>query len=199
MLCPRASATGPTTIIDTYPDWDLNVTTSWLKVAQSFLAPTDNTLISWQFALAPVAAPTNVLFQIVPWNPNSGPSGLPLFSRTVNWPAGGGDILVDDINLTLTPGLRYAAVVDLNGYSGRSLDFELNQKSYDQGNASWFGGPGGIPTWNYLNSPYNTEFRAEFQTIPEPGSFLLAGLATFALVRYIRRTPHVSPSAGSDR
>jgi hypothetical protein len=189
-LCARASAA----VIDTYPDWDGSVTLSYGRVAQSFLAPGDNTLASWKFTLAPSGGPTNVLFQIVSWNPNSGPGGATLFSRTVSWPALGGDVPVDNINLTLTPGSRYAAVIDFGGYRGQSVLFEYNQNSYDAGNASWFGGIN--PGWVYLNSTYNTEFRAEFLAVPEPGSLLALGLANIALVRYVTRrrsTATVSP------
>jgi hypothetical protein len=186
-LCANASAA----LINTYPDWDGNVTLSYSRVAQSFLAPTDNLLESWQFTLAPNAAPTNLLFQIVPWNPNSGPSGAPLFTRFVNWPAQGGDILVDNINLTLTPGARYAAVIDFDGYRGQSAFFEYNQNSYSDGNASWFGGIN--PTWVYLNSTYNTEFRAEFFAVPEPANLLALALAATAMLRYLTRTGSTSP------
>ena len=102
--------------------------------------------------------------------------------------------MVDNIDLTLTPGLRYAAVVDPHGAAIRSLYFEQNQNSYNQGNASWFGvGGDPHPVWWYLNSTYNTEFRAEFQNIPEPGSFLLAGVVACALARYVRRAKLQKP------
>jgi hypothetical protein len=198
-LCARASFPVGT-VINTYPDWDGTVTESYFKVAQSFLAPADNTLKSWQFALAPVAAPTNVVLQIVPWNSSSGPTSAPLFSRQVSWAAAGGDILVDNINLTLTPGSRYAAVVDLRGYGGFSVDFQYNQNSYNQGNAAWFAGNN--PTWVYLNSTYNTEFRAEFYTVPEPANLLGLGLAGIAVLRHARRTRSSrvnAPSLSHDR
>lgn len=175
-LCARASAT----VIDTYPDWDGNVTEGYLKVAQSFVAPADSTLVKWKFTLAPIAAPTNILFEIVPWNTNSGPSGSALFTRQLSWPTAGGDMLVDNINLTLAPGSIYAALVDLEGYGGKSLNFQFNQNSYNQGNGSWYGG-GLNPGWRYLVPTYNTEFRAEF-TIPEPPNLCAFGLAATALL-----------------
>ena len=192
-LCAHTSAA----IINTYPDWDGNVTLSYSKVAQSFLAPADNLLASWQFSVAPNAAPTNVLFQIVPWNPLSGPSGAALFTRNLSWPAQGGDVLVDNINLALTPGSRYAAVIDFNGYRGLSVFFEHNQNSYDHGNASWFGGIN--PAWVYLNSTYNTEFRAEF-LVPEPANLLVVVLATTALLRFLvrRKLKSFAPVTHSD-
>lgn len=187
-LCARASAA----IINTYPDWDGNVTLSYSKVAQSFLAPTDNLLASWQFTLAPNAAATNLLFQIVPWNPLSGPSGAALFTRNVNWPAQGGDVLVANINLTLTPGSSYAALIDFNGYRGQSIFFEYNQNSYNHGNASWFGGIN--PNWVYLNSTYNTEFRAEFLAVGEPANLLATALFAIPLLRYLVRRRLRSPA-----
>ena len=108
-----------------------------------------------------------------------------MFSRQVNWPTLGGDVLVDNINLTLTPGSRYAAVIDLEGYRGNSVNFQFNQNSFDQGNASWFGGVN--PSWVYLDSIYNTEFRAEFYTVPEPANLLGLGLVGTALLRYARQ------------
>ena len=149
-LYAHASAT----VLNTYSDWDGNVTQSYFKVAQSFLAPADSTLASWQFTLAPAAGATNVLFEIIRWESNSGPASAPLFSRQVSWPALGGNVLVDNINLTLTPTTRYAAVIDLEGYGGKSVYFQYNQNSYGQGNASWFAGFN--PAWEYLNSTYNT-------------------------------------------
>jgi hypothetical protein len=190
-ICTHASAA----VINTYPDWDGNVTLSYSKVAQSFLAPTDNFLASWQFTLAPNSAPTNLLFQIVSWNPLSGPSGAALFTRNLSWPAQGGDVLVDNINLSLTPGARYAAVIDFNGYRGQSVFFEYNQNSYNHGNASWFGGIN--PTWVYLNSTYNTEFRAEFLAVPEPVSLLALALAVPTLLRHPTRTRLIPPATQS--
>ncbi|PWU17669.1 MAG: hypothetical protein C5B50_10895 [Verrucomicrobia bacterium] len=174
-LCARTWAT----VIDTYPDWDGNVTLDYVQVAQSFLAPSDNILSSWQFTLAPAAGPTNVLFEIVPWNATSGPSGGPLFSRTVGWAATGGDVLVTNINLALTPGSRYAALVDLNGYAGQSLNFQFNQNSYNLGSGAWLGGS--PPSWKYLNGTYNTEFRAVFSPVPEPTGVFFLGIAGAAL------------------
>jgi hypothetical protein len=166
-----------TTVINTFPDWDNNVTLYWFKVAQSFLAPADNTLSSWEFALATNGGQNSVLFQIVPWNPNSGPSGAALFSREVPWPTPGGHVLVSNINLTLQPGARYAAVIDLEGYEGSSVHYQQNQNSYDQGRASWFNSG----TWDYLTSTYNTSFRAEFSAVPEPEGFKILFAALLVL------------------
>ena len=93
--------------------------------------------------------------------------------------------MVDNIDLTLTPNARYAAVVDLEGFAGKSVFFQYNQNSYDQGNASWLDGIG--PQWEYLNSTYNTEFRAQFYTVPEPGSLLGLGLAGAVFLRHTSR------------
>lgn len=187
-FCPRATAT----IFNTYGDWDGNVTQSYLKVAQSFLVPEDNTLASWQFTLAPAAGATNVLFEIVPWNAASGPSGAPLFSRNLSWPTQGGDILVDNINLSLLPDTRYAAVIDLGAFAGKSVLFQFNQNSYNQGNASWLAGSN--PHWEYLTSTYNTQFRAEFYTIPEPASLLGLSLISLIFLNRARRSRTIKSS-----
>jgi hypothetical protein len=177
VLCKNASAA----VLDTYPDWDGNVTESYLKIAQSFIAPTNNILSSWKFGIAPGAVSTNLIFEVVLWNAMSGPVGEPLFSRVADWPKQGGDIELDQINLGLSPGSRYAAIVDLRGYAGPSVHFEFNQDSYKQGNAAWYAGVN--PSWKYLDSTYNTEFRAEFFGVPEPGGLLALGLAAIGLLR----------------
>jgi len=170
-LTPGSSRSA--TVINTYPDWDGTITYGWDAVAQSFVAPADSTLLSWKFGIAPATngIPNNkVLFQIVPWDQSSGPAGAALFSREVAWASAGGDILVDNIGLTLTPGSRYAAIVNLEGGSEvQSVHFQLNQNSYNGGNASWFSAPN---SWQYLDSTWNTQFRAEFATIPEPSTLL---------------------------
>jgi hypothetical protein len=185
-LTPASSKSA--TVINTYPDWDGTITYGWDAVAQSFVAPADNTLLSWKFGIAPAtngSPNNNVLFQIVAWDQSSGPVGAALFSREVAWPSAGGDILVDNIGLTLTPGSRYAAIANLeNRYEGQSVHFQLNQTSYNGGNASWFSVPS---SWQYLDSTWNTQFRAEFAAIPEPGTVPLILLSLLMLLRVPRR------------
>lgn len=173
-LLVGAAALSQATVIDTYPDWDGNITNGWQYVAQSFTAPSDNVLLNWTFG---TNSQPNLGFSIFAWDPNSGPTSGALFQTTVN-AGGGGDFTVSNINLALTTGNVYAVVyeTDLN----QSIHFQTNNTSYTGGCASWNNG-----TWNFLNSGWNTQFRAEFGTVPEPGT--LAALALGALILVRRR------------
>lgn len=164
------------TIIDTYPDWDGSVTDRWFRIAQSFTTPADNVLSDWKFALDPPVGQNTVSFEVFAWDDNVGPVGNALFSAVAAWPANGGDVLVENINLPLVTGELYGAVVDLLGYSGPSVHFQFNQNSYSDGDASWYRGG-----WRFLNSGWNTKFRATF--VPEPTSLLSLGLGVILLMR----------------
>jgi hypothetical protein len=165
------------TAINTYPDWDGSVTNGWVAIAQSFIAPSDNVLDNWMFALDPPGGQNSVAFDIYAWSDLIGPVGSSLYSSVEAWPAGGGDVLVDNIGLSLTPGNLYAAVVDLQGYSGLSVHFQFNQLSYTGGDASWLDGGA---NWQFLNSGWNTKFRAEF--VPEPSTLLVLTLGAAGLL-----------------
>jgi hypothetical protein len=168
-------------VVNTYPDWDGSVTNGWVAIAQSFTAPSDNVLDNWMFALAPLPGGQNsVTFNIYAWSDLTGPVGSSLYSSVEAWPAGGGDVLVDNIALSLTPGNLYAAVVHLQGYSGLSVQFQFNQFSYTDGDASWLDGG---TDWHFLNSGWNTKFRAEF--VPEPSTPLILTFGAAGLL--IRR------------
>ena len=164
------------TIIDTYPDWEGRSSFLWLKIAQSFTTPADNVLSDWKFALEPPGGQNSVSFEVFAWDNNVGPLGDALFSTVAAWPANGGDVLVENINLPLATGELYAAVVDLLGYDGRSVHWQTNQRSYSDGDASWFRG-----NWQFLNSGWNTKFRATF--VPEPASLLSLVLGAVVLMR----------------
>ena len=170
-------------VINTYPDWDGNVTNGWVAIAQSFIAPSDNVLDNWKFALAPLpGGQHSVAFDIYAWSDLTGPVGSSLYSSVEAWPAGGGDVLVDNIALSLTPGNLYAGVVDLQGYSGPSVHYQFNQFSYTGGDASWLDGG---TEWHFLNSGWNTKFRAEF--VPEPSTLLILTLGAAGLLIRRRR------------
>lgn len=171
-----AAGTAQAVVIDTYPDWDGNITNGWQKVAQSFTAPSDNILKSWKFATA--EGQSHITFTVHTWSNSSGETSGPLFTTHLDGSAGG-DLLVDNINLALTVGQLYAVVLNLNGNAGQSIHWQTNQNSYNQGDASWFDGS----TWQYLDSGWNTKFRAEL--VPEPASVaaMALGLAALSLRR----------------
>jgi hypothetical protein len=170
-----AQMASATTVIDTYPDWDGNVTNGWLGVAQSFTTPTDNVLVSWTFAIDP--GQSNVNCSVYAWDNTVGTMGGSLYSTNIDCSAGG-DYTFNP-NLALTAGGLYAVVYDFNGNAGASIHFQVNQNSYAGGDASWFDGSG----WQYLDSGWNTTFKAKFDAVPEPATLLLFGLGAIALRR----------------
>lgn len=163
------------TVIDTFPDWDGNTTFGWDYVAQSFTAPSDSMLLSWTFGTANQG---NLGFDIVAWNNAYGPDSGSLYSTTVN-ATGGGVFTVSDINLALAPGNLYAVVYHTDGV-GDSIRFQVNQNSYNAGDASW---ADNYNDWQYLNSNWNTQFRAEFGPVPEPTAFAVLGFGALLLLR----------------
>ncbi len=156
-------------IIGTYPHWDGNVTSGWFAVAQSFVAPVHNTLDNYTFGFE--VANVDIAFRIFEWDETSGPVGGTLYAA--NFVSAAGDNLVDNINLALTPGTMYAAIVDMRGYGEASVHWMTNVDGNPTGDASWFDGG----SWQYLDSGWSTKFRAEFTGIPAPGAVALLGLA----------------------
>jgi len=141
------------TIIDTYPYWDNNITNGWARMAQSFIAPTDNVLETYTFGFD--GSNVNIQVDVYEWDETVGEVGPSLYSTQVV--GNPGDITLSNINLALNSGTRYALVFDFQGYSGPSIHYMLNDTGNPGGDASWWNG-----SWQYLNSGWNTKFRAEF-------------------------------------
>lgn len=174
-----------TTVIDTYPSWDGNVTVGWLATAQTFTAPADNVLLNYKFAVAPRSGNGNVNFSIYNWG--GGPVGVPLYSAVLPWTTVGGDVLVSGINLALTTGNLYGADIDLLGYSGASVHFTGNNP-YGGGGGWWWDGS----SWfNYTFDGLDHKFRAEFEgrpVVPEPATLLLLGSSLAGLAAWRRKS-----------
>jgi hypothetical protein len=163
-------------MIDTYPYWDGNITSGWLAVAQSFVAPEHNILVNYKFGFE--TAGVDINFDIYQWDETSGPVGGSLYSTSFS--SLSGDNLVNGINLALTEGTMYAAIVDMNGFVDQSVHFMANVTGNPEGDSSWFNG-----TWQLLNSGFSTKFMANFREIPAPGT--LAAFGLFGLVGARRR------------
>ena len=165
-----------TMIIDTYQDYDGQVTSGWYATAQTIVATTDNILVNYTFGLEGRATPGFIEFAVFEWG-TTGPVGSSLFSTEVEWSTID-NVEISGINLLLNTGDMYGMVVDLIGFGGQSVFFNTNRDSYDGGNGWWRTGGG---TW-YEYSDYNHVFLAEFEStpVPEPatlGLLLLGGLA----------------------
>ena len=135
--------------------------------------------------------------QIFAWG-GSGPTGSALFtSQTFNRINATQDFTVSNINLTLTQGNLYGAVIDNFGYNGLNAAFNLNQTSYSAGSL-WLVSGDTPTTWNRYDTPstgYDLTFQATFiapaatasSGVPEPASFLLVGAGITALAAFRKR------------
>ena len=175
-----------TTILNTYPDGPSAYTNGFVLEAQTFTVPADTVLSSFQFQMFSAQFQT-VQLEIFQWNA-SGPVGTSLFTSAamarINATQ---DFLVSNINLSLTQGALYGAVIDTLGYYSFNAAFNTNQNSYTGGNM-WLLDYG-ASTWNTYTTD-NLLFQATFvatpnSPAPEPDAFLLmgAGLTTLALLR----------------
>jgi hypothetical protein len=177
--------------LSTWDDWSGLVTEEWRAIAQTITSPSQNVLLSYQFAIAPRSEPGALNFSIYSWG-SSGPLGDVLFSRDISWSEDGA-VEVTDIDLVLIPGETYGLMINLFDYVGASIHFNPSAGSYAEGNAWWSGFSHGNvivdPTQSTWDSypEYNLRFIAEFGTmaVPEPTTvvFLLAGILGAALFR----------------
>lgn len=180
MVALGAVAVARGQVIDTYGDWDGNITNGWQQIAQSFVAPSNN-LLNYKFNLQGGGA--NVEFDVFAWVPGSGPVGGALYTHTFAY-TGAGNYTMSNINLALTPGATYAAIVNMLGYTDKSQEYQTNQNSYNQGSGSWYSTSYG--GWNFYPT-YNTRFRAEFGAVPEPATFAILAIGVAPFIRRRKR------------
>jgi hypothetical protein len=164
-------------VIDTYPDWQGNITDGWQKAAQSFEVDSlSTTLQNLRFSMAPSSG-ASVKVQVFRFDAN-GPTGAALFERTVARPAGGGQIYISDVATQTFPAGTYGFVLDMLGQTTNTAYYNINQNSYNQGHSFFFDGT----AWTSFPT-YNLTFRAEFSSLPEPGTVVaicVGGLGSLA-------------------
>jgi hypothetical protein len=166
-------------VINTFPNWDGQVTNGWSATAQTFIVPASSILQSYQFGIEPSNHGGDLDFSVHAWT-IEGPVEPSLFTRTIPWPTHGDSLVVNDIDLALIPAQIYSVKIDFNGYSGPSVHF-TQIPAYASGHAQWFNG-----TWNDYPE-LDHRFRATF--VPEPSSMGLAaiGVSAWGLVRRARK------------
>ncbi len=180
------------TILDTYPDGPSAYTNGFVLMAQTFTVGSDTVLDSFKFQM--FNAPGQfVQLEIFAWGP-SGPTGPMLFD-SANYSRSNAiaDFNPIGMNLTLTQGAVYGAVVDPDGYNSFNSAFNTNQNSYTGGNM-WLlsSNPGSV--WTSFAGD-NLLFQASFissvapppgpSSAPEPATYLLmcSGLAIVGLLK----------------
>lgn len=158
-----ASSVLASTFIDTYISPTGSVTDNYTGIAQTFVAPADNVLESFTFGIAPRSVNGSLSFSIYEWSGQS-PAGTALYSVAVDWPIVTSDIHVSGINLILTTGGLYAAVIDLQGYNLNSVHY-VESDLYAGGNGFW---TRDLTQWIGIPE-YDLLFQAEFTAkMPDP-------------------------------
>lgn len=158
------------------------ITKGYPAAAETFVAP-GNELLSYEVGFATKLAPGKATLSIYEWSGND-PVGAPLWSsNNLTWINGAG-YLASGIDLVLTKGELYGAVLDFGGFTGKSVKFAAG--TYSQGQAEWLTTGGWDPL--YPHNTVNLQFTAQFQnTVPEPSSLLMLGSGALVLAGVLRR------------
>jgi hypothetical protein len=175
--------------INTMPYWDGNITGGWTAQAQTFEAPSPScdVLTEYEFTLAGRSSPGQVQFNIFHWG-SSGPIGSAVYTTMLSWGTSASLFDLTGINLTLTPGQLYGAEVDLLGYSGQSIYFQVNETGYPGFDGWWYNPDfGGWNDFPGLQDSFAANFSSSGGTTPEPGSILLFGSGILGLAGVLRR------------
>ncbi len=94
-------------------------------------------------------------------------------------------INIIDIDLDMTANSTIFALMDYNGFNGRTAQFSFTD-SYAGGNSS-FGPIGSQSDYKGLDHRFIAEFSSGANAVPEPGTMLLMGTGLLGLVGYSRK------------
>ncbi len=185
-----AGVASGTTIIDTTGSWPGARTAVWDHVGQEFEVPAiDNVLSTFEIGVG--GAEGVYSFSIYEWDDvDDHVVGGALFATgSLAVPVPDVDFMTFNVNLALTPGNFYAAVVSFDGNPdggvGRGVAF-MSGNFYRDGNAVFTEMPIDQP-WDSGSPPsFDLAFRATF--VPAPGALALLGLAALTATRR-RREP----------
>ncbi len=176
------------TVLNTFPDGPSTYTNAYVLEAQTFITPSDNVLSDFAFQM--FNAPGQLVqLEIFAWGA-SGPVGSALYtSNSVARTNALLNLTVSGINLALTTGNEYGAVLDSFGYSGENAAYNTNQTSYSGGDLWLVSNSGSV----WADHPgLNLYFQATFvpgqgTSTPEPGAVVLMGAGLGVLGLLVKR------------